>query len=95
MILVRLGEGCHNRPWHARRHSHRGHRDKQQGPGRWIGQTATGQDHGFEWENGVITDLGMLGGASSKAFAINERGQVVGESQTANGGLRAVLWTNQ
>ena len=53
-----------------------------------IGQTATGEDHGFVWENGAITDLGT----SSIALAINKRGQVVGSSTTAGGAGHAVIW---
>ena len=34
----------------------------------------------------AITDLGTLGGASSRALAINDRAQVVGSSQTAQSG---------
>lgn len=40
----------------------------------------------------VITDLGTLGGAQSWAASINERGQVVGDSVTASGQVRAFLW---
>jgi uncharacterized membrane protein len=39
-----------------------------------------------------MTDLGTLSGAESCATAINERGQVVGESTTASGETHAVLW---
>src|SRR5690242_8555759 len=42
----------------------------------------------------VVTDLGTLpGGASSNAYDINDRGQVVGSSQVAAGQNHAVLWT--
>jgi probable HAF family extracellular repeat protein len=40
----------------------------------------------------VACDLGTLGGASSCALAINERGQVVGWAQTAGGDRHAALW---
>ena len=39
-----------------------------------------------------IIDLGTLGGTFSFAGAINERGQVVGYSETASGEIHAFLW---
>ena len=39
-----------------------------------------------------MTDLGTLGGKSSRPRALNVRGQVVGESFTANGRVHAFLW---
>lgn len=48
----------------------------------------------FLWQNVVMTDLGTLGGASSDAFDINDRGQVVGTAQTASGPMHAFLWQN-
>ncbi|MHC4587617.1 MAG: hypothetical protein ACYS3N_24090, partial [Planctomycetota bacterium] len=39
-----------------------------------------------------IIDLGTLGGYSSKAHAINDAGQVVGELYTMNLEVRAFLW---
>ena len=40
----------------------------------------------------VPYDLGTLGGASSCALAINERGRVVGWAETPDGARHAVLW---
>lgn len=42
----------------------------------------------------TVTPLGTLGGAESRAFGLNERGNVVGQAQTASGAWRAVLWRN-
>ena len=39
-----------------------------------------------------MTDLGTLGGKASRPRAINDRGQVVGESYTASGKVHAFLW---
>lgn len=40
-----------------------------------------------------ITDLGTLGGTYSLARAINDRGQVVGESETLDGHRHAFVWS--
>lgn len=45
-----------------------------------IGLPGTTQTHSFLWQNGVMRDLGTLGGTQSGTYAINERGQVVGLS---------------
>lgn len=49
--------------------------------------------HAFLWQSGKMTDLGTLGGRASMALAINERGQIVGWSETKTGDTHAVLWT--
>src|SRR5205085_717173 len=44
------------------------------------------------WQAGTLTDLGTLGGMWSSADAINERGQIVGGSQTRGGRYHAYVW---
>ena len=46
-------------------------------------KTASGQQHAFVWEGGVMTDLGTLGGSYSNPAAINEAGQIIGYAYTA------------
>jgi probable HAF family extracellular repeat protein len=48
----------------------------------------------FSWRNGAMTPIGTLGGAYSFPNAMNQRGQIVGQSETASGELHAFLWTN-
>jgi probable HAF family extracellular repeat protein len=48
--------------------------------------------HAFVWKQGAMTDLGTLGGPSSNATGINNRGEIVGYSQLANGETHAALW---
>jgi len=44
---------------------------------------------GARW---VMTDLGTLGGQFSRAWAINDHGQVMGTSRTADGKLDVFVW---
>ena len=50
-----------------------------------------GPQRAFLWQNGKFTDLGTLGGASL-AYAINDRGQIVGDSSTGEDDDHAFLW---
>ena len=59
-------------------------------------RTAT---HAILWDTrlqgpGGAQDLGTLGGDTSRAHALDERGQVVGQAQTATGETHAFLWRN-
>lgn len=47
----------------------------------------------FVWASGTIHDLGTLGGLSSSAVAINDRGEIAGWSTTTTGHRHAVHWT--
>lgn len=53
------------------------------------------QTHGWVWENGQMTDLGSLGGTHSWVEAINDRSQIVGQSDTKTGKSHIVLWTRR
>ncbi len=44
------------------------------------------------WDHGTIINLGTLGGLASMAQAINNAGQIVGESQTSSGVWHATAW---
>ena len=47
----------------------------------------------FLWQNGLMTDLGTLGGGGGLATDVNNVGQVGGSSQTASGQFHATVWT--
>jgi probable HAF family extracellular repeat protein len=53
------------------------------------------QIHAFLWREGVMLDLGTLGGPDSWAASVNERGQVAGWAlvdSTVNSALHPFLW---
>ena len=52
------------------------------------------QKSSYLWENGLITDLGTLGGSITYAADINNFSQIVGQSKTAGGDTHAYLWEN-
>jgi len=47
---------------------------------------------GYLWEEGVITDLGTLGGDGCSPRGMNDVAQVVGSSHTASGDSHPFLW---
>ena len=48
--------------------------------------------HACLWEKGSITDLGTLGGLESCAIGLNDAGQVIGTSATADDHTHGFLW---
>lgn len=61
--------------------------------GRIVGNTFMGvRSKPAKWYRGVLTVLPTLGGENGVAFAINEKDQAVGYSQTATGRERATIW---
>src|SRR5262249_15453175 len=44
--------------------------------------------HAFLYSDGQMVDLGTLGGLRSRALAVNDLGQVVGDSESAGGANR-------
>ena len=49
-------------------------------------------EHAALWGNLALTELGTLGGTNSRAFAINNADQIVGESDIAMGSKHAFRW---
>ena len=62
--------------------------------GQIVGQVEdhTGLSRAFLFENGVLKELGTLGGILSAALAINDAGIIVGHSRDFDGEPHACLW---
>jgi len=59
------------------------------------GDSPTGPEHAFLWKNGVATILETLPGTvESHGNSINDKGQIAGQSCTANGDCTVFLWQN-
>jgi probable HAF family extracellular repeat protein len=51
-------------------------------------------EHAFVYDDGALTDLGTLGGNCSNAVAINDSGQIAGDSTTSTGQWHAFRYSN-
>jgi probable HAF family extracellular repeat protein len=58
------------------------------------GGSVGGQNHGFLFNNGALTDLTLPGGTGSNGVAINAGGQVTGNSYTSTNRVHAILYSN-
>jgi probable HAF family extracellular repeat protein len=67
--------------------------------GQIVGLSTVGtEDHASLWQDGKMTDLGLIGGNQSEALAINRSGEIAGWSNTTGGAspiFHAVLWTRK
>ena len=56
--------------------------------------TASAAQRAFLWTPGTgMLDLGTLGGTNSRAYGVNDAGQVVGESRLPSGQTHAFFWS--
>src|SRR6266705_1942978 len=62
--------------------------------GRIVGTSGDGeaQSRPFLWDDGVMTNLGTLGGSRGTAHGISDTGLVVGESEDVSHVMHAFLW---
>ena len=59
-----------------------------------VDEEDSGAYRGIVWANGVRTDVGGLGGGSTRPADINNAGQVVGAAATPAGVAHAFVWQN-
>src|SRR5438552_3443160 len=64
--------------------------------GRIVGTSGDGgsQSRPFLWNDGVMTNLGTLGGSRGIAHGISDTGFIAGESEVASHEMHAFLWEN-
>jgi probable HAF family extracellular repeat protein len=55
-------------------------------------EVIVGSTHAALWSDGDVVDLGTLGGATSRAYGLNNRAEVVGTARTPTGAEHAFLW---
>jgi probable HAF family extracellular repeat protein len=60
----------------------------------WVNPTSGNPPRAYLWHDGVTVLLGTLGGMQSKAFTINNHGQVGGYAETSNLNGRAYIWSD-
>jgi probable HAF family extracellular repeat protein len=58
-----------------------------------VGEAQNGPFHAFSYSNGVLTDLGPLGGNVSTAYGVNDSGTIVGTAYTASSGEYAFSYS--
>lgn len=54
----------------------------------------THYEHGFLYSGGIVQDLGTLGGPRSRAYAINDAGQIVGAADDSGLYVRSFIYSN-
>lgn len=64
------------------------------GRGWIVGNGGLMTDRAYLWRAGTFLDLGTLGGPGADVVGINDRGQILGISETASGGFHPFLWQN-
>src|SRR5437879_13479110 len=64
------------------------------GAGRIVGTSGDGgsQSRPFLWNDGVMTNLGTLGGSRGIAHGMSDTGFIAGESEVPSHAMHAVVW---